>query len=242
MTIANPPPRTAQRIKDIDWAAVETDLEERGYARIPGLLDTKECAALVAGFGDERRFRSFIEMERYRFGKGDYRYFANPLPPLVRALRTHLYPPLAVIANRWQEALGADGRYPPRLAAFLARCHEAGQVLPTALLLHYTEGGFNCLHQDRYGEVAFPLQVVVLLSTPSKDFEGGEFLLTEQRPRMQSRGEAISLSLGEALVFPNQTRPVTGTRGHYRAVMRHGLSRLHGGERFALGIIFHDAE
>ena len=225
-----------------DWAEIEAKLDERGYARLPKLLKAQECTALIESFGRESLFRSFIDMERYRFGKGDYRYFENPLPPHVRALRNHLYPPLAVIANRWEERLSTGQRYPPRLGPFLLRCREAGQTRPTPLLLHYQADGYNCLHQDRYGAVAFPLQVVILLSRPERDFEGGELLLTEQRPRMQSRGEAISLARGEGLVFPNQQRPVQGGRGHYRATLRHGLSRLHTGERYALGIIFHDAE
>jgi hypothetical protein len=234
--------QTQRRDAQIDWATVEEELGGRGYARLPRLLGSAECSALVEGFGDESRFRSFVEMERYRYGKGDYRYFANPLPTLIESLRHELYRPLAAIANRWEELLGTSRRYPTALAAFLDQCHEAGQTRPTPLLLHYEEDGFNCLHQDRYGEVAFPLQVVVLLSNPGQDFQGGELLLTEQRPRMQSRGEAITLSAGEGLVFPNQTRPVKGLRGHYRANVRHGVSRLHAGERYALGIIFHDAE
>jgi hypothetical protein len=235
------PSQSVNAVAKFDWGSVERELDERGYARLPGLLAASECSKLIGSFGDERRFRSFIEMERYRFGKGDYRYFAAPLPPLVRSLRRNLSAPLARIANRWLERLQSDHRYPQRLAPFLARCHEAGQTRPTPLLLHYEEGGYNCLHQDRYGDVAFPLQVVVLLSRPGSDFEGGELLLTEQRPRMQSRGEAISLSRGEGLVFPNQHRPIEGVRGHYRASVRHGVSRLHHGERYALGIIFHDA-
>jgi len=209
---------------------------------LPRLLLAAECAKLVASFDDESRFRSFIEMERYRFGKGDYRYFGDPLPPIVHALRRHLYPPLANIANRWEEKLATERRYPLALDSFLLQCQAAGQTRPTPLLLHYETDGYNCLHQDRYGEVAFPLQVVILLSRPGADFEGGEFLLTEQRPRMQSRGEAISLVRGEGLVIPNHQRPVQGRHGHYRATMRHGLSRVHAGERYALGIIFHDAE
>lgn len=227
---------------NFDWSDVACRLDERGYARLPRLLEARECTVLVESFADDSLFRSFIDMERFRFGKGDYRYFDYPLPPIVRALRKHLYPPLATIANRWQDRLGEKHRYPPGLDTFLAQCHGAGQTRPTPLLLHYDQDGYNCLHQDRYGDVAFPLQVVIALSRPGIDFEGGEFLLTEQRPRMQSRGEAVTLSQGEGLVFPNQQRPVLGVRGHYRAMMRHGLSRLHAGERYALGIIFHDAE
>ena len=230
-------PGSNGRATQVDWTCVEADLDTRGYARLPQLLAPRECRTLIEFFADESRFRSFVSMERYRYGRGDYRYFAAPLPPLVESLRRDLYAPLAGIADRWEERLGAARRYPPTLEAFLAQCHAAGQTRPTPLLLHYQEEGFNCLHQDRYGEVAFPLQVVVLLSRPGRDFQGGELLLTEQRPRMQSRGEAISLSLGEGLVFPNQTRPVEGVRGHYRATVRHGVSRLHAGERYALGII-----
>ena len=232
----------AQWIAAFDWATAQQDLDDRGYARLPALLGAADCRELVECFGDESLFRSVIEMERYRFGQGDYRYFDNPLPPRIRALREQLYPPLAEIANRWQERLASTPRYPPDLDEFLLRCHEAGQTRPTPLMLHYVEGGYNCLHQDRYGDVAFPLQVVILLSRPGVDFQGGELLLTEQRPRRQSRGEAISLSQGDGLLFPNQQRPVQGARGPARATMRHGLSRLHAGERFALGIIFHDAE
>lgn len=232
----------AKRIAKFDWDAVQSDLDERGYARLPGLIAAGECSALVESYADESLFRSFIDMERYRFGKGDYRYFDDPLPSLVCALRRLLYPPLAEIANRWQDRLPTTPRFPSQLEAFRLQCHEAGQTRPTPLLLHYEEGGYNCLHQDRYGEVAFPLQVVVLLSLPTVDFEGGELLLTEQRPRAQSRGEAIQLSRGEGLVIPNQQRPVEGARGPYRVGVRHGVSRVHAGERFALGIIFHDAE
>lgn len=238
----DPAPRSNGRATQIDWACVQAELDDRGYARLPQLLEPHECRALIECFGDESRFRSFVAMERYRYGRGDYRYFAPPLPQLVESLRQDLYAPLAGIANHWEERLGTPRRYPAALDAFLAECHAAGQTRPTPLLLHYEEDGFNCLHQDRYGEVAFPLQVVVLLSHPGRDFQGGELLLTEQRPRMQSRGEAITLSLGEGLVVPNQTRPVEGVRGHYRATVRHGVSRLHAGERYALGIIFHDAE
>lgn len=225
-----------------DWARVESDLDERGYARLPRLLEPAECAALAESFDDASRFRASIDMEKHRFGRGCYRYFDNPLPPRVRRLRSRLYSPLSRIANRWEERLGSDLRYPPRLAPFLRRCHEAGQTRPTPLLLHYEQDGYNCLHQDRYGVIAFPLQVVILLSRPHVDFEGGQLLLTEQRPRMQSRGEAIELSQGEGLVFPNQWRPVQSARGHSRAGIRHGLSRLLAGERYALGIIFHDAK
>ncbi|MEE8581741.1 MAG: 2OG-Fe(II) oxygenase [Myxococcota bacterium] len=232
-----------RRLAGLDWDQAERDLDERGYARLGARLSAAECRSLIRGYEKRESFRSFVDLARHRFGeRGDYRYFANPLPPLVRGLRRWLYPGLARIANRWQEKLAAEARYPPRLSAFLGRCRAAGQSRPTPLLLHYAAGGYNCLHQDLYGEVAFPLQVVCLLSRPGIDFEGGDFLLTEQRPRAQSRGEAVALVRGELLAFPNRERPARGARGAYRVQVRHGVSRLHGGERFALGIIFHDAK
>jgi hypothetical protein len=180
-------------------------------------------------------------MARYRFGEGDYKYFAHPLPPLVTALREHAYPPLRAIANRWQAALGARERYPEALAELLARCRRKGQTRPTPLLLHYEAGGYNCLHQDLYGEVAFPLQLTCFLSRRDVDYTGGEFLLVEQRPRAQSRGEAIATEQGEIVIFTTRERPVKGARGYYRAAMRHGVSRIHTGRRYTLGVIFHDA-
>jgi hypothetical protein len=231
-----------RRIAAIDWQGVERDLETHGYARLPGLLQATECRDLRAVYRERERFRSFVDLGAKRYGDhGDYRYFAYPLPGLVRSLRTHLYRPLARIANRWQKRLGANELYPTSLAAFLARCHGAGQQRPTPLLLRYDAEGYNCLHQDVYGALAFPLQVACLLSRPHADFEGGEFLLTEQRPRMQSRGEAVTLSLGEGLVFPNAVRPIEGTKAVYRTRVRHGVSRVRSGERFTLGLIFHDA-
>jgi hypothetical protein len=234
----------------LDWASVEHQLDERGHARIPRLLGARECAALARLYDDETRFRAFVDMGAHRFGEGDYRYFARPLPRRIQQLRRALYPPLAAIANRWSQRLGESRRFPARLAAFLEECAAAGQTRPTPLLLRYGEGGFNHLHQDRYGEVAFPLQVAVLLTRSPIDeqrdgrpaaFRGGEFLLVEQRPRQQSRGEAIGLARGEAIVFPNAERPVQGTRGPVRARVRHGVSRVHSGRRQALGLIFHDA-
>jgi hypothetical protein len=229
-----------QRIAELDWERVEHDLAERGYARAP-LLDSAECESLQALWEAPKRFRSEIEMEPRRYGEGTYRYFANPLPPPVRTLRTQLYPPLARIANHWERALGRPGTFPARLRPFLARCHAAGQQRPTPLLLRYERDGYNCLHQDRYGRIAFPLQATILLSRPDRDFEGGEFLLVEQRPRMQSRGEAIPLRQGEMILFPNVERPAEGSRGPYRIQVRHGVSRLQSGLRFTLGLIFHDA-
>lgn len=234
-------PALRGRVAAIDWRRVQAELDAQGHARIPDLLAPAECSALAALYAQDALFRSTVSLERFRFGRGEYRYFARPLPPLVEGLRAALYPPLATIANAWQERLGAPQRFEPSLGAFLRRCHAAGQKRPTPLLLHYRAGDFNCLHQDLYGPVAFPLQLTVLLSQRGQDFEGGEFLLVEQRPRQQSRGEAVALERGEAIVFPTRERPVAGSRGFYRAVMRHGVSTLRRGERTTFGIIFHDA-
>lgn len=216
-------------------------MREQPYARMPPLLTPSECDDLVAIYQDDSRFRSRVDMERLRFGVGDYKYFALPLPRLVGDLRTHAYPPLASIANRWMEALGSADRFPATLVEFQRRCRIAGQHRPTPLLLHYEAGGYNCLHQDIYGKVSFPLQVVAFLSRPGRDYDGGEFLLVEQRPRAQSVAEAIVGQQGELLVFANNFRPVAGRRGHYRGRVRHGVSRVRAGTRFTLGIIFHDA-
>ena len=229
-----------ERLARVDWQRVACDLDEWGYARLSGLLTARDCRDLIALYPDATRFRSTVDMEPRRFGRGQYRYLRYPLPPLVRELRTRLYPPLARIANGWQERFGAPERFEPRLASFLARCRERGQPRPTPLLLSYEEGGWNNLHQDLYGAVAFPLQVTCLLSDPARDFEGGEFLLTEQRPRQQSRAVAVALERGEGIVFATRERPVQGARGVFRAALRHGVSRVRG-RRFALGIIFHDA-
>ena len=226
----------------IDWDQVGGELDAYGCARIPGLLSAEDCAAFSAAYGIEGRYRSRIVMERHGFGRGEYQYFAYPLPPRLQELRGALYPPLARIANRWAQALGIDSRYPAALDQYLAGCHAAGQVRPTPLILRYRAGDYNCLHQDLYGEHVFPLQVAVLLSRPGEDFTGGEFVLTEQRPRMQSRVEVVPLAQGDAVVFAVNQRPVQGTRGPYRVAMRHGVSRLRSGERFTLGIIFHDAQ
>lgn len=228
-------------MKAIDWDRAGADLDAFGCAVLPALLDPEACAAHAAGYDAETQFRSRVVMERHGFGRGEYRYYAYPLPPGIADLRTALYPPLARIANRWQAALGLPERYPDTHAAYLARCHAAGQTRPTPLLLQYGAGDYNCLHQDLYGEHVFPLQVAILLARPGTDFTGGEFVLTEQRPRMQSRVEVVPLGQGDAVVFPVHTRPVNGTRGVYRVNMRHGVSRVRSGQRHTLGIIFHDA-
>ncbi len=234
-------PRIAARLEAIDWRAVEQAIETEGHARIPGLLGAEDCRALAALYDREARFRSTVVMTRHGFGSGEYRYFDRPLPRLVTDLRRGLYKRLAPLAARWREPLGLAHEIPPGLEAFLKICADAGQGKPTPLLLRYGPGDYNCLHQDVYGAVAFPLQVAIGLSRPGADFEGGEFLLVEQRPRMQSRGEAIALRQGEALIFPNQARPVQGKRGTYRVKVRHGVSRVRSGRRFTLGVIFHDA-
>jgi len=230
-----------QRLGRLDWGAIERQLWDWGWAKTPALLAPEECAALVGLYADDRRFRSRIDMARYRFGLGEYKYFAHPLPPVVAALRASAYPRLAPIGNRWEDALGGRQAYPVRLEEFLANCARRGQDKPTPLLLHYTEGGYNCLHQDLYGAVAFPLQLTCVLSRRGADYTGGESLLLEQRPRAQSRGVVVALEQGEALIFATRHRPVGGARGHYRVTVRHGVSRLLSGERYSLGVIFHDA-
>lgn len=225
----------------LDWPAIEAGLDAHGCALLPRLLDSATCAEIAGWYDRPELFRSTVVMARHGFGRGEYRYFRYDLPPAVAELRTRLYPPLAAIANRWNGAMGLPARYPDDHAAFLARCHGAGQTRPTPLLLRYGPGDYNCLHQDLYGEHVFPLQVAVLLSEPGRDFEGGEFVLTEQRPRMQSRVEVTPLRQGDAVVFPVRERPVRGVRGVYRVNLRHGVSRLRAGRRHTLGIIFHDA-
>jgi hypothetical protein len=234
--------RLRRRIARLGWQQLSADLDDHGHAVTGPLLGPAECRALQALWPRDELFRSTIDMAPRRFGVGRYRYFAAPLPPLVRAAREALYPPLAAIANRWQRELGRPPDFPPRLAGFLERCRAGGQTRPTPLLLRYEAGGCNHLHQDRYGALAFPLQVALLLSRPGRDFQGGEFLLVEQRPRRQSRGEAIALAQGRAVIFPNAERPVRGARGFHRAQVRHGASRVRAGTRFVLGIIFHDAK
>jgi hypothetical protein len=223
------------------WEEVESSLDGRGFAVMRQLLTPEQCAVVAAMYPEEARFRSHIHMARHGFGRGEYKYFAHPLPDLVATLRSQLYPPLAAIANRWHEALGIDVRFPAAHAIFLDRCHAAGQTRPTPLLLQYTTGDYNCLHQDLYGEHVFPLQVAVLLAEPGRDFTGGEFVLTEQRPRMQSRASVVPLRQGDGVVFAVHHRPVRGTRGTYRVNLRHGVSEILSGHRHTLGIIFHDA-
>ena len=232
----------AVHIASMDWHSIERDLDAQGYAVVPGLLTADECAAMAAQYAQPALFRSRVVMGQHGFGSGEYQYFRYPLPSVIAALRQALYGPLARIANRWHEVMQIETRFPPEHTDFLARCHAAGQQRPTPLLLQYQAGDYNCLHQDLYGEHVFPLQVAVLLSRPGKDFEGGEFVLTEQRPRMQSRVEVVPLRQGDAVIFAVNQRPVNGTRGAYRVQLRHGVSRLRAGMRHTLGIIFHDAE
>ncbi len=228
-------------IATLDWPRIVADLDAFGCATTGPLLTPEDCAALAALYDREEGFRSRIVMARHGFGRGEYKYFANPLPALVAALREGFWPHLAPVANRWNEAMGLAPRFPARHADFLARCHAAGQTRPTPLLLRYEAGDYNCLHQDLYGEHVFPLQVAILLSDPGRDFTGGEFVLTEQRPRMQSRAEVVHLRQGEGVIFAVHHRPVQGTRGTYRVTMRHGVSRIRSGRRHTLGVIFHDA-
>ena len=220
---------------------LEADLDGQGCALIEKLLSPEECRAFAALYPEERLFRSTVHMARHGFGKGEYRYFRYPLQDRLAELRATLYRRLAPIANRWNERMEIEGRYPAEHADYLAECHAAGQLRPTPLLLRYGPGDYNCLHQDLYGELVFPLQVAILLSEPGRDFEGGEFVLTEQRPRMQSRAEVVPLKLGDGVVFAVNQRPVSGSRGNYRVAMRHGVSRIRSGQRHTLGVIFHDA-
>jgi hypothetical protein len=235
-------PTIKSRLAAIDWEQIAANVDAHGCAIISPGLSPAECKALAETYDDDKRFRSRVVMARHGFGRGEYKYFTNPLPDIVAALRTALYPRLAAMANRWNEAVGADAHYPDAHADFLEQCHRAGQTKPTPLLLRYGEGDYNCLHQDIYGEHVFPLQVTFLLSDPAGDFTGGEFVLTEQRPRMQSRAEVVPLHQGEGVIFPVHHRPVRGTRGIYRVNMRHGVSRVRSGRRHTLGIIFHDAK
>jgi hypothetical protein len=231
----------AARLARFNWEQVAEELMAHGCAVLPDLLTPDECRRIAGYYPAERRFRSHIVMARHGFGRGEYRYFAYPLPSLIAGLRAGLYERLAPVANAWAERLGDARRYPSDHAEFLAACHEAGQLRPTPLLLQYEEGDYNCLHQDLYGDLAFPLQVAILLSEPGGDFTGGEFVLTEQRPRMQTRAEVVPLTQGDAVVFAVHHRPVAGTRGAYRVNLRHGVSRLRSGRRHTLGVIFHDA-
>lgn len=229
------------RVDAYDWPGIAGELDGFGCAVLPKLLSAEECRAIAALYLDENHFRSRVVMARHGFGQGEYRYFSYPLPDLVGGLRAAIYPHLVSVANRWNEQMGVNQHYPADHAAYLARCHEAGQKRPTPLLLQYGPGDYNCLHQDLYGELVFPIQVAILLSEPGEDFTGGEFVLTEQRPRMQSRAEVVPLRQGDAVAFAVHNRPVQGTRGAYRVTMRHGVSRLRSGRRHTVGIIFHDA-
>ena len=230
------------RVRTFDWERVSQDLDTQGSAVIEGLLSPDECQALAGLYSKDDTFRSRVVMERHGFGRGEYKYFSYPLPDLIAALRTAIYPHLVPIAHRWNDVMGIDVHYPEQHADFIERCHQAGQVRPTPLLLQYGAGDYNCLHQDLYGEHAFPLQLTILLSKPDNDFTGGEFVMTEQRPRMQSRPIVVPLRQGDGVVFAVHHRPVPGTRGVYRVNLRHGVSRVRSGHRHTLGIIFHDAK
>jgi hypothetical protein len=229
------------RVNALDWQQIGMNLDEQGSALFQGVLSAPECESLAALYPRESIFRSRVVMARHGFGRGEYKYFSYPLPNLIQGLRIALYRRLAPVANRWNSAMGIEVRYPEDHQEFVRRCHDAGQVRPTPLLLQYGEGDFNCLHQDLYGEHVFPIQVAILLSEPQRDFTGGEFVLTEQRPRMQSRPEVVPLRQGDAVAFAVHHRPVRGTRGTYRVNLRHGVSRLRSGQRHTVGIIFHDA-
>jgi uncharacterized protein len=231
----------ASTIEALDWPAIESELDAYGCAIAPKLLSSETCRELAALYGDDARFRSRVVMGSHGFGRGEYKYLAYPLPEPIVALRRGFYSRLAAVADRWNEAMGVSVRYPAEHEMFLARCHGAGQKRPTPLLLRYGPGDYNCLHQDVYGEHLFPLQVAILLSEPGRDFTGGEFVLTEQRPRMQSRAEVAPLTQGDGVIFAVRERPVQGTRGTYRVNLRHGVSQIRSGERFTLGVIFHDA-
>jgi hypothetical protein len=237
-----PPSAITARVEALDWPQVADELDAQGCAVLKGLLSPEDCRALAALYPDDGHFRSRVVMERHGFGRGEYKYFAYPLPDPIAELRPALYAKLRDVANRWNDAMGIDIRYPESHDAFLKRCHAAGQTRPTPLLLQYESGDYNCLHQDLYGEHVFPLQVAFLLSEPGRDFTGGEFVLTEQRPRMQSRPEVVPLAQGDAVAFAVHHRPVQGTRGTYRVNLRHGVSRIRSGHRHTLGVIFHDAK
>ncbi|MBJ2151426.1 2OG-Fe(II) oxygenase [Paracoccus sp. IB05] len=234
-------PHITDRLRHYNWAAFAAGMDSFGCAILPGLLSPAECADLAGAYGAEAPFRSHIHMARHGFGRGEYKYYRYPLPDLIAGLRSTLYPHLAGLANGWSARLGAGRVYPDRHEDFLRDCHAAGQTRPTPLLLQYGPGDFNCLHQDLYGDLAFPIQVAFLLSEPGRDFTGGEFVLTEQRPRMQSRAEVVPLAQGDAVAFAVHNRPVEGARGSYRVNLRHGVSRIRSGQRHTLGIIFHDA-
>jgi hypothetical protein len=230
------------RLQAHDWAAAAAELDRHGFALLPAILSPEECSAIAGLYRESNLFRSRIVMAKHGFGEGEYQYFSYPLPALIAELRTAIYPRLVPVANRWNEAMGIDIRYPPEHAAYLTRCHRAGQSRPTPLLLKYEAGDYNRLHQDLYGEHVFPFQVTFLLSEPKREFTGGEFVLVEQRPRMQSKAEVVPLGRGDGVIFAVSHRPVAGTRGTYRVNLRHGVSRIRSGHRLTLGTIFHDAE
>jgi len=230
-----------RRADALDWQEIAAELDEYGCACLPGLLRAQECEALAADYARDELYRSRVVMARHGFGRGEYKYYRYPLPALIDTLRSAFYTRLASQANRWNEAMGIDVRYPAAHDDFIARCHAAGQLRPTPLILRYESGDYNCLHQDLYGEHVFPIQMAILLSEPGRDFSGGEFVMTEQRPRMQSRAEVVPLRQGDAVLFAVNERPVSGTRGYYRVKMRHGVSRLRSGHRYTAGVIFHDA-
>ncbi len=234
-------PMQGQNIPAYDWQKIGTELDQFGATILENIISPQDCHEIATGYHTLAAFRTVISMRKHGFGRGEYKYYANPIPALIWNLRQKLYFQLAPIANRWSERLGSDVRFPPTHDAFLERCHAAGQTRPTPLILQYVEGDYNCLHQDIYGDIAFPLQVAILLSEPEKDFTGGEFVLTEQRPRMQSRAEVVPLRQGDGVVFAVNDRPMQGTRGDYRVKMRHGVSRIRSGQRHTLGIIFHDS-
>jgi hypothetical protein len=242
MPLQAKPPEIAGRIAQLDWPEIQQSLEADGFATLAPILSPQECAELTAMYEVRERFRSRIEMARFRFGLGEYKYFAMPLPPIVAELRASLYPRVVPVANDWMKAMRMGVSFPETLDDFVERCHRSGQTKPTPLLLRYEAGGYNCMHQDLYGEIAFPLQFTFMLSRYNADYTGGEFLLLEQRPRAQSRCDAIALEQGAAIVFATRYRPVKGARGYYRVNVRHGISRVRNGRRFALGIIFHDAK
>jgi len=234
--------KTGMRLRDVDWIRVSQELDEQGSAVLARLLSPEECLALATLYSREEIFRSRVIMSRHGFGRGEYKYFKYPLPDLIAELRTTVYLHLVEIANRWNQVMGIEAHFPEKHSDFIRRCHEAGQTKPTPLLLQYETGDYNCLHQDLYGEHVFPLQLAILLSEPGRDFQGGEFVMTEQRPRMQSRAEVVPLCQGDGVVFAVHNRPVRGTRGVYRVNLRHGVSRIRSGQRHTLGVIFHDAE
>ena len=240
--ITIPAERVVARVNTIDWQRISKELDAQGNAILPRILSLEECQAIAGLYLNDSLFRSSVVMGRHGFGRGEYKYFSYPLPEIIQELRTALYSRLAPVANSWNAAMNIDVRYPERHTDFVQRCHDAGQLRPTPLLLQYSEGDYNCLHQDLYGEHVFPIQVAILLSEPDRDFTGGEFVLTEQRPRMQSRPEVVPLRQGDAVVFAVYHRPVQGTRGTYRVNLRHSVSRLRSGQRHTVGIIFHDAQ